>query len=88
MTKIEYKKLFEECVNSGETMVLNLIYVSLISSDRVTDLESCNKSLDELQKMREALTICDIDQVVKEEWKKRIEMGLEICERDRESYLN
>lgn len=85
---VKYEELFNELVDSETSMILNFIYVSLISSDTIIDLVSCNKSKDELQKMLEALKLCDIKQEVKEEWKKRIEMGLEICERDRQNFIS
>jgi len=88
VTKTEYEKLFDQLIHRGNSTMLNLIYVSLISSDTVTDLEKCNKSKEELQKMLEAVISCDIDHNIKDEWKRRIETGLEICEREKHNFIS
>lgn len=86
MNKSKYEELFHELNDGGESTLLNFIYVSLISSDTITNLETCNQSIEELRNMRVTVASCDINKNVKETWMNRIENGLEICEKEKQYF--
>lgn len=86
MNTIGYQELFDEYSDGKEQSVLNLLYVSLISSHSIIDLNSCLNCKHELNKMLEGLLASSIDEQTKDEWRERIEKGLSICEKDEQNF--
>ena len=79
-----YKELFELYGNEEESLMLNLLFVSLISSDTIIAEEDAQNSMEELLKMKEALEAEDlaIEDEKKTFWLELVERGVEICLND------
>ena len=79
-----YKELFELYGNEEESLMLNLLFVSLISSDTIITEEDAQNSMEELLKMKEALEAEDlaIEDEKKTFWLELVERGVEICLND------
>ena len=79
-----YKELFELYGNEEESLMLNLLFVSLISSDTIITEEDAQNSMEELLKMKEALEAEDL--AIEDEKKtfslELVERGVEICLND------
>ena len=79
-----YKELFELYGNEEESLMLNLLFVSLISSDTIITEEDAQNSMEELLKMKEALEAEDlaIEDEKKTVWLELVEREVEICLND------
>lgn len=64
--------------------LLNLILVSLISSDTLIDIESCEKSLSKMLMYKEEIKTANIEN--KDFYVKMIDDGIEIIERDLKTF--
>lgn len=78
-----YKELFGK-EGSRDSEILNLLLVSLFSSDKLITIEDCNKSERELMKIKWAIENVDLSEERKAHWYKYAEDGLEIVRSDRE----
>jgi hypothetical protein len=64
-----------------------LYMVSLISSDNIIDIASCNKSLESINFILNNIDLFDIDDKVRKEVKKYLKKGLRIIKRDRKAFV-
>lgn len=70
-----------------KTDLLNLSIVSLISSDTCIDKESCERSIELLNGLKEKLeTDFELEGKELEKYKERIDQGIEIVKKDLEQY--
>lgn len=69
-----------------ENGMLNLLLVSLISSDNLIDIDSCEKSLNEMNKFIEKTKEANIPD--KEKYLDMMYKGVEIIERDLNIFKN
>ena len=73
------KDIIEELHNAN---LLNLALASLISSDNLTDIDSCEKAMKEMKEYLSAINETNLDSEQKEKYKKLMKQGLEIIRRD------
>lgn len=64
-----------------------LYMVSLISSDNIIDIASCDKSLESINFMLNNIDLFDIDDKVRKEVVKYLKKGLRIIKRDRKTFI-
>lgn len=64
-----------------------LYMVSLISSDNIIDLASCDKSLKSINFVLNHIELFDIDEKVRKEVVKHLKKGLRIIKRDRKTFV-
>lgn len=64
-----------------------LYMVSLISSDNIIDIASCNKSLESINFILNNIDLFDIDDKVRKEVVKYLKKGLRIIKRDRKTFI-
>ena len=83
-----YKDMFDSEEKNKDSQVLNMLLVSLISSDSLITIEDCNRSERELLKLKWALEATDLDAKMKQHWNNYILDGLDICRRDRNEMAN
>lgn len=70
-----------------KTDLLNLSIVSLISSDTCIDKESCERSIELLNGLKEKLeTDFELEGKELEKYKEKIDQGIEIVKKDLEQY--
>ena len=81
-TKNLYLQIFNKSGEDRDNIVVNTILVGYISSDTIIDIESCNKSMFELYKMKKALEESELSDSNKEYWNEQILKGLDICLQD------
>ena len=79
-----YKNLFEKEGNNTDSQVINMLLVSLFSSDTILTPGDCIRSERELMKIKWAIDDADISEDKKSHWSKFVEDGIEICRRDKE----
>lgn len=78
-----YKRLFDEDGGNKNSQILNLLLVSLFSSDTLLTTDDCNRSERELLKIKWAIEETDLSGEMKAHWNDYVEKGIEICRRDR-----
>lgn len=64
-----------------------LYMVSLISSDNIIDIASCDKSLESINFILNNIDLFDIDDKVRKEVVKYLKKGLRIIKRDRKTFI-
>lgn len=64
-----------------------LYMVSLISSDNIIDVASCDKSLESIDFILNNIGLFDIDEKVRKEVVKYLKKGLRIIKRDRKAFV-
>ena len=64
------------------------MFVFLISSDTCVTPEACEKAIEDLKAMREAINQSQMSSEKKKEWLERVEGGFKICERDLKEMVN
>jgi hypothetical protein len=89
------QKLLEFCtkVINISTMLNNdeiryLYLVSLISSDNLVDVESCDNSIEHQKFLIDNIDLFNIDDKIRKEVLKYAKKGLLIAKRDRKMFLN
>ena len=91
MTEEDYRKLICREFDQDEQTILIILIASLISSDTILSADDCRQSLSELQKLKSALEGLTFEaerqSELKQRYMDRIDIGLEICERDLKNYL-
>lgn len=87
MNKETLKKIIEENSETSN-MLFNMYYVSLISSDTCIDIKSCEESLRYLKELKSNLEDLELNTELKQEYLNRVNLGLEIVERDLKMYKN
>lgn len=71
-----------------KTDLLILSIVSLISSDTCIDKESCEKSIELLNGLKEKLeTDFELEGEDLKKWQEKIDRGIEVVKRDLEQYM-
>lgn len=64
-----------------------LYMVSLISSDNIIDIASCDKSLESINFILNNIDLFDIDEKIRKEVAKYLKKGLRIIKRDRKTFI-
>ena len=64
-----------------------LYMVSLISSDNIIDIASCDKSLESINFILNNIDLFDIDEKIRKEVVKYLKKGLRIIKRDRKTFI-
>jgi len=64
-----------------------LYLVTLISSDTIVDVESCDRSLESINFILNHIDLFELDDKVKKEVKKYLKKGLRIIKRDRKAFV-
>lgn len=64
-----------------------LYMVSLISSDNIIDIASCDKSLESINFILNNIDLFDIDEKIRKEVIKYLKKGLRIIKRDRKTFI-
>ena len=77
-----FKYLFDKEGDKEDSTILNIVFVSFISSDSYATIDQCKDSLEQLKAMDEGLKKSTIKMSKKMEWQDRIDNGIKICERD------
>lgn len=67
-------------------MALSLLFVSLISSDTLLSSKDCEKSIEYIKEMKEALPKSELTEEKKNKYLDFCNQGLEICERDLKTF--
>ena len=83
MTKEEYIILLEKCEKEG---VMDLVYFlmgSLLSSDTMIDIESCERSIREFTAILEALKEASVSDTHRSQLVEIAETGIRVGEQDR-----
>lgn len=83
LTVEQYMDLWRSEGNKNDSVLLNILIVSLISSDTILTKQDCLNSKRELLKLKEALEkVLDVKKDTAEQYMQQISRGIEICERD------
>ena len=83
MTKDEYIKLFEKCEKEGAMNLIYFLMGSLLSSDTMVDIESCENSIREFTVILDALKEASISEDLRNLLTEIAENGIQIGKRDR-----
>lgn len=79
------RKFVEKAVESG---MWNLVLVSLISSDTLTDVKSCRRAIDLIEELLREVPRAEIPEGEKERSLEMLREGLTIAKRDLEVFQN
>lgn len=83
-----YQTLFEKEGENADSQIINLLLVSLFSSDTLLTPGDCIRSERELMKIKWAISDADISDEKKSHWSQVVDDGIEICRRDYKELVN
>lgn len=83
LTVEQYMDIWRTEGNKADSVLVNILIVSLISSDTVLTKQDCLNSKQELLKLKEALEkVPEVRKDTAEQYMDIINQSIEICERD------
>ena len=89
--KQDYAKLYEQLARDNAKNLVWLLLGSLISADNLTNIETCENSIEMLSNLKEAIDRVPDGLYTSEEIseiKKHCDDGVEICKQDLETFKN